>query len=227
MKAERRGGKIWGLFAVVAIGSTTLSLTSLDVARSQPVPVPVLCANATCGIQVATYTCSDGRQGIDDPLNCSDLCGNATDGTQCATYDPNLCQEVLCSGGNCSDMEPYVPASCNDSNICTEDTCDPCANNCSGACVNAPLNSTACHLPVGDPCGVSDQCTSTFCVDGVCCDTPCTGPIQSCNVPGHVGQCISRAPAPAASWQGLLATAVLLAAIGGLSLRRALGTPRR
>src|SRR5262249_6712846 len=60
-----------------------------------------------------------------------------------------------------------------------------------------------CPAPNGAPCGTGDACESTFCVDRVCCDAPCTDPGEICNSPGHVGECIVRpaAPAPAlAPW---------------------------
>ena len=53
-----------------------------------------------------------------------------------------------------------------------------------------------CNLMEGDPCTFNGQCTTMFCVDGVCCDTSCTDPLHSCNVPGSVGQCVEHAPAP-------------------------------
>ena len=51
------------------------------------------------------------------------------------------------------------------------------------------------------------------CVDGVCCDTPCDGPDEICNLPGREGTClpVTTAPAPLLSeWGKLIGIAVLL-----------------
>jgi MYXO-CTERM domain-containing protein len=50
----------------------------------------------------------------------------------------------------------------------------------------------------GKACQSANQCTSSFCVDGVCCDSPCTGQCESCAETGSVGQCKPRAGAPKA-----------------------------
>jgi hypothetical protein len=38
------------------------------------------------------------------------------------------------------------------------------------------------NLPNGGACVQSNQCTSGFCVDGVCCNTSCTNPCQACTM---------------------------------------------
>jgi hypothetical protein len=52
--------------------------------------------------------------------------------------------------------------------------------NGSGACTKAS-NGVACSTNV--------DCTSGFCIDGVCCDNACSGVCNACNVPGSVGTC--------------------------------------
>jgi len=181
------------------------------------------CVNQSCAMRgLATYNCSDGRVGVTNASNCSDLCANASNGDECAVANFQLCEHVVCEAGNCSNIQPFVPPSCDDGNICTVDTCDVCANNCSGACVNTASNSSSCNLPEGDPCFSNGQCTTDFCVDGVCCDSACTDPLHGCNVPGSVGHCVSHAPAPLVSARGLAAAAGLLGLVGLLSLRRVL-----
>lgn len=61
------------------------------------------------------------------------------------------------------------PGSCEGSHIC----------NGVGTCVGA----------IGQPCTSAAQCTTPYCVDGVCCDSVCAGVCQACNVAGHVGAC--------------------------------------
>ncbi|MFI5297668.1 MAG: hypothetical protein ACHREM_06170 [Polyangiales bacterium] len=43
--------------------------------------------------------------------------------------------------------------------------------------------------PQGATCTSGSTCTSGNCVDGVCCDTTCTGVCQACDVSGSVGTC--------------------------------------
>lgn len=48
--------------------------------------------------------------------------------------------------------------------------------------------------PQGELCGSNDECGSSYCVDGVCCDSPCSGICQQCNAPGKYGTCTFSAP---------------------------------
>jgi len=41
----------------------------------------------------------------------------------------------------------------------------------------------------GDTCTCDNDCQSGFCVDGVCCNTACTGTCMACNVQGSPGTC--------------------------------------
>jgi cysteine-rich repeat protein len=50
------------------------------------------------------------------------------------------------------------------------------------------------HLPVGSPCIAGAQCSSTYCTDGVCCETACTSLCAICNLPTALGRCT---PVPA------------------------------
>jgi hypothetical protein len=36
---------------------------------------------------------------------------------------------------------------------------------------------------------IGDDCTSTFCTDGLCCDIACDGMCLACNVEGSEGLC--------------------------------------
>jgi len=44
---------------------------------------------------------------------------------------------------------------------------------------------------LGGTCAKPGDCASFTCVDGVCCDTTCTGTCQACDVAGKVGTCSS------------------------------------
>ena len=45
------------------------------------------------------------------------------------------------------------------------------------------------HTNLGQPCSCSSDCGSGFCVDGVCCNSACTGTCMSCSLPGSEGTC--------------------------------------
>jgi hypothetical protein len=68
--------------------------------------------------------------------------------------------------------------------------------------------------PPGTPCETPDQCESTFCVDGICCNTICDQPGEMC----PTGTCATAAPAPAMSQPALLLMIALLVAIGFFAL---------
>jgi MYXO-CTERM domain-containing protein len=55
----------------------------------------------------------------------------------------------------------------------------------------------------------------------VCCDSPCDGTLEACNLPGRVGVCSSTAAqAPAASREALALALALLAGLGILGVSR-------
>jgi hypothetical protein len=80
--------------------------------------------------------------------------------------------------------------------------------------------------PDGASCTSPSECSSTFCVDGVCCNTACNQPFDTCNAPPAPGTCVQVAPAPPVSRRGLFAGLALLTLIGAAALwqqRRAFG----
>ena len=65
-----------------------------------------------------------------------------------------------------------------------------------GACTTPP----AMKKPMGQACGCHEECTSGFCVDGVCCSSACSGPCLACNVAGSMGQCTPGARTASRRW---------------------------
>jgi hypothetical protein len=57
----------------------------------------------------------------------------------------------------------------------------------SGGGVDRPTTATA---QIGQACHTGADCASTFCADGVCCKSACTGTCQTCAAAGNVGSCI-------------------------------------
>ncbi len=90
------------------------------------------------------------------------------------------------SAGHCPDIlqQNCAPYTCTGV-VCTQSCAtEPCPNDqyCSaGLCV--------LKIPQGDTCDSAAHCLSGFCVDGVCCESACTGQCEACNLETHVGYC--------------------------------------
>lgn len=41
----------------------------------------------------------------------------------------------------------------------------------------------------GSACQQDRDCRAGFCAGGLCCDTPCAGPCEACDLPGFIGSC--------------------------------------
>jgi Concanavalin A-like lectin/glucanases superfamily len=48
----------------------------------------------------------------------------------------------------------------------------------------------------GDRCGADVDCMQGHCVDGVCCESACTGQCSACNEPSNAGKCLIVSGAP-------------------------------
>ena len=132
------------------------------------------CANGACS---GAGSCKlDNGQ----PCGAGSAClSNAcADGVCCNTACGALCQACNVAGsvGTCSNVaNGQDPASeCAGSTTC----------NGAGACTT---------LPNGSACGANGECSSGLCVDGVCCNTACSGLCQACNNAGSLGACTNVA----------------------------------
>ncbi len=99
---------------------------------------------------------------------------NKKNGQKCQDFEaPNLCTDVtsaVCKDGRCV-PDKTIPKGCDDSNPCTEDSCDP-----QKGCINTPVkDGTKCFLD--DPCK-EGQCMQGHCIvpENASCDdhNPCT-----------------------------------------------------
>ncbi len=82
--------------------------------------------------------------------------------TDCSPFS---CSSTSCGGACSSEAECAATAYCDGSN------CIPKADS-------------------GKPCGENKQCKTGFCVDGVCCNTPCLGQCEACDTQSAVGTCL-------------------------------------
>ena len=113
------------------------------------------CADSTCNHEGNPCPGTDGDE------DCAETCSETDD--NCQGNDPNgsVCDDGLycttgdaCSGGICA----ALPRNCNDSNVCTDDSCDEAGDQCA----NGPV-------PDGTFCEDDDICT----IDGECTDGQC------------------------------------------------------
>ncbi len=177
----------------------------------------VCCATAcagscrSCALSTSPGTCSPVPLGAGDPHRvCLDRgatsCG--TDGTcdgagGCHKYPAGTeCAPETCGAG------VYTPGSTCDANgNCRAPDAIACAPYaCNGArCYTACGSDAACAAgdscvqgscgakPNGAFCSTATECQSSYCAQGVCCATACTGACVSCAISGSMGLC---APVP-------------------------------
>jgi hypothetical protein len=89
------------------------------------------------------------------------------------------------------------------------------------ATITSTPTVTGTPVPQGGACTTATQCATGNCVDGVCCDTACSGPLDRCNLPGQGGTCASAAAgAPLLTPGGVLVALLVLAGIALVALRR-------
>ncbi len=57
--------------------------------------------------------------------------------------------------------------------------------------MSAPKLPPPDHKGLGVSCSARAECSSDFCVDGVCCDAACDATCFACSLPGTIGSCSS------------------------------------
>lgn len=150
----------------------------------------------SCSIAVG----DNPKNACGEPENpCSGVCDEHG---SCLYPDGDVCGQPTCDANGVDQITPR----CDGAGVCvdTAESCSPFACNpltsachvsCSGgadACdPGAYCDGDACvpKLPLGDSCSSPEMCSSAACVDGVCCNTSCSGKCESCVVSGHVGTC--------------------------------------
>jgi hypothetical protein len=126
--------------------------------------------------------------------------GNCVDGFCCDTACSGACQSCSSAAkgaGNNGECGAVADRTDPDGD-CSPYTCTAgaCGTGCTAdadcgsgkACVTA---TGQCVTPAaqGTQCSVKEECQSGFCVDGVCCDTACTGQCEACNA-ATPGTCV-------------------------------------
>jgi hypothetical protein len=161
-----------------------------------PIPVGQASTSPTatkCTTSVAA-TC-----GFDGTCDGNGACRMFPAGTQCkapscngATFMPGF----ACDGtGKCMtatsiDCTPYNCGTVNAALTCLS-TCTTGGNECvaTSTCMNGSCGAKPKQAN-GAGCVADSDCTSSHCVDGVCCGDPCTSACYSCNQTGKEGMCL-------------------------------------
>lgn len=167
-----------------------------------------VCCNAACGasckscnVPGSVGTCANVVKANEDAPGCTGA--NSCDGSgTCKKDDGQTCL----TAGDC------VSSFCVDG-VCCNAACSATCKSCNvpgsvGACSNVPsglddINGIptcsgtnqscdgvgACKKEIGQICAGNTECLSSFCVDGVCCNSSCTTMCRACNLAGSVGVC--------------------------------------
>ncbi len=173
-----------------------------------------VCCNASCGggcvscaLPDRRGTCWPTETGLADPrMVCKDhnamSCGTTgkCDGFgSCAKY----AAETTCVPSSCTGTKRNTPGTCDGLGTCKPpgvQTCGPflCA---SGQCTTSCTKDADCeagHACVNGKCGpkllglacaAASECASNHCIDGLCCDSECTGSCKSCALASAPGKC--------------------------------------
>lgn len=113
--------------------------------------------------------------------------GTCNAGTNMVTSDSSCDGNGTCSPGTTITCAPYI---CKDATACWPS----CTGNMQCSSGNFCNGNSCGKKPVGSACSVPADCQNGtdgagHCVDGVCCDTVCTGTCQYCALSASKGTC--------------------------------------
>lgn len=158
--------------------------TNIGVGVEDPVAAPACVSDAAQGRSCdGNGVCTNLPRPVGSACTASGQCngGRCIDGVCCNSTCTNACFACNVPGvvGTCSPLPP------GQQDHSATVTCDATNQYCvSGSC---QMNKK----PNGGSCSVAADCGSTFCVDGVCCNSACLGTCQACNVTGKAGSCVN------------------------------------
>ena len=154
--------------------ATTMGTCS-PIAPGQP---PVVASQ--CPMMASTSCGTDGM------CNGAGACRNYAAGTACG--GPSCTGSTLSSARTCDGAGVCRPPTMNS---CTPYTCAAAGTACRTTCAatsecvtgNTCVAMSCGKIPIGGLCpsGVGTDCASGFCVQGVCCNTACTGTCMACS----------------------------------------------
>jgi len=149
------------------------------------------CTNSTDNTDPEGECTAAGPCGFDGDCDGSGACGYYPASTVCVAqtcvghtqFNADFCDGAgTCADSGITDCSPYL---CNGTVCrvnCTLDSHCVAGYYCGGgSCQLKKANGVACTL--------GNECQSSNCVDGVCCNNTCTGACQACDRAGSVGTC--------------------------------------
>jgi hypothetical protein len=148
-----------------ASGDCCATAQSCPAAYSAP---SVCDSAATCQGHRISSTCLDNRcgsQSVDDDSGCAGLVSDT-----CGVYPTVYCTNAA------AQSDPPCATTCG-----SDADCD----------ANAHCDGGRCYLDLGpgETCDEPSDCQSSYCVDGVCCNSACTGTCRRCDLTGSRGTC--------------------------------------
>jgi hypothetical protein len=171
------------------------------------------CTAANKASAVDDGVCDAAANGLDPHDDCTDqgiascqLDGLCNGQGACRQYPAGAaCGATVCVGSE------QTGAACNGTGACIDDAVTECAPyacvsaTCGAGCgvaedcvVDAWCDAGVCVFKSedGTACSSDLSCLGNLCVDGVCCNAPCAGQCEACDVPGAEGSCVPVSGAP-------------------------------
>jgi hypothetical protein len=169
---------------------------------------PGLCGCTKQSCATLGATCGAIPDGCGGTLSCNGVKDGGETDVDCG--GPS-CADKCAPGQACAAATDCASGFCTDG-VCCDSACNGLCKSCAlpgsvGSCSNTPFGSPeaacvltgtcnghgACTLGIGGyACTQGYQCASSFCVDGYCCNTACTGTCRSCAAdPLSFGSCLS------------------------------------
>ena len=151
-------------------------------------PTPQDQPHRLCGVQDPT-TC--GTTGLCDGFgSCSKFPANTPCGTAATCSGNTLETAQTCDGqGTCQPPEAHTCAPYRCTNGACTSTCTAATQAVDCADNTACVNESCGPKPDGQTCKTDGECQNNHCVDGVCCESACTGACRSCSLSNSVGKC--------------------------------------
>ncbi len=165
------------------------------------------CVDGTCCAERCDGSCGECSTGSCLPLELGEIgrpgcspfvCDGEVTTCPSACASDRYCDEAsFCAASRRCVARRAAGESCDPTVDCASADCEPCGGDAScvdGACC-APTAARGCSS-LGTACDAADECASGRCVDGVCCDAPCDGQCEACDVGDSAGRCVPVTGAP-------------------------------